>query len=225
MVFPMSEWCRANAPRPIDIGPCRGRTKVPKRTSSSAPTRLRRMTSVHLLHAGYADDRVGSSVVLVRDGDARIVVDPGMVARRAADPRPARRARREPGVRDPRLPVAPPPRPHDQRGPLPERRGGRLLGALRRRRVARPRRRRPPPVAARAALADAGPHGRGRLADRGGGRRGLRDDPSLVARRPQPGGRPVRRRPGRARGKPGARPGGGRHRHPRPRRPASGSKG
>ena len=40
------------------------------------------MTSVHLLHAGYADDRVGSSVVLARDGDARIVVDPGMVARR-----------------------------------------------------------------------------------------------------------------------------------------------
>jgi glyoxylase-like metal-dependent hydrolase (beta-lactamase superfamily II) len=41
------------------------------------------MTSVHLLHAGYAGDRVASSVVLVRDGDARIVVDPGMVARRS----------------------------------------------------------------------------------------------------------------------------------------------
>jgi glyoxylase-like metal-dependent hydrolase (beta-lactamase superfamily II) len=41
------------------------------------------MTTVDLLHAGYAGDRVGSSVVLVRDGDARIVVDPGMVARRA----------------------------------------------------------------------------------------------------------------------------------------------
>jgi len=40
------------------------------------------MTSVHLLHAGYADDRVGSSIVLVRDGDALIVADPGMVARR-----------------------------------------------------------------------------------------------------------------------------------------------
>ena len=32
---------------------------------------------------GYAADRVGSSVVLVRDGDALIVVDPGMVARRS----------------------------------------------------------------------------------------------------------------------------------------------
>ena len=32
---------------------------------------------------GYADDRVASTVVLVRDGDAVIVVDPGMVA----DPR------------------------------------------------------------------------------------------------------------------------------------------
>jgi Zn-dependent hydrolases, including glyoxylases len=41
------------------------------------------MTSVHLLHAGYAGDRVGSSIVLVRDGDALIVVDPGMVARRS----------------------------------------------------------------------------------------------------------------------------------------------
>src|SRR6476646_8542662 len=41
------------------------------------------MTTVHLLHAGYANDRVGSSVVLVRDGDALIVVDPGMVARRS----------------------------------------------------------------------------------------------------------------------------------------------
>ena len=43
----------------------------------------RHVTKVDLLHAGYAGDRVGSSVVLVRDGDARIVVDPGMVARRA----------------------------------------------------------------------------------------------------------------------------------------------
>lgn len=41
------------------------------------------MTSVHLLHTGYARDRVASSIVLVLDGDARIVVDPGMVARRA----------------------------------------------------------------------------------------------------------------------------------------------
>ena len=41
------------------------------------------MTTVHLLHAGYAHDRVGSSVVLVRDGDALIVTDPGMVARRS----------------------------------------------------------------------------------------------------------------------------------------------
>jgi glyoxylase-like metal-dependent hydrolase (beta-lactamase superfamily II) len=40
------------------------------------------VTTVHLLHAGYTGDRVGSSVVLVRDGDALIIVDPGMVARR-----------------------------------------------------------------------------------------------------------------------------------------------
>jgi len=41
------------------------------------------MTTVHLLHAGYAHDRVGSSVVLVRGGDALIVADPGMVANRS----------------------------------------------------------------------------------------------------------------------------------------------
>lgn len=41
------------------------------------------MTSVHLLHAGYTGERTASSVVLVRDGDASIVVDPGMVARRS----------------------------------------------------------------------------------------------------------------------------------------------
>jgi glyoxylase-like metal-dependent hydrolase (beta-lactamase superfamily II) len=40
------------------------------------------MASVHLLHAGYATDRVGSTVVLVRDGDVLIVADPGMVAAR-----------------------------------------------------------------------------------------------------------------------------------------------
>ena len=39
-------------------------------------------TTVDLIHAGYTGDRVGSSVVLVRDADALIVVDPGMVARR-----------------------------------------------------------------------------------------------------------------------------------------------
>jgi glyoxylase-like metal-dependent hydrolase (beta-lactamase superfamily II) len=41
------------------------------------------VTTVHLLHGGYTGDRVGSSVVLVRDGDALIVVDPGMVASRS----------------------------------------------------------------------------------------------------------------------------------------------
>ena len=41
------------------------------------------MTSVDLLHAGYAHDRVGSSITLVRDGDTLIVADPGMVARRS----------------------------------------------------------------------------------------------------------------------------------------------
>jgi glyoxylase-like metal-dependent hydrolase (beta-lactamase superfamily II) len=41
------------------------------------------VTRVDLLTAGYAGERVASSVVLVRDGDALIVADPGMVASRA----------------------------------------------------------------------------------------------------------------------------------------------
>jgi len=43
-------------------------------------------TTVHLLHAGYVRDggRVGGSISLVRDGDALIVADPGMVASRQA---------------------------------------------------------------------------------------------------------------------------------------------
>ena len=35
-----------------------------------------------VLSAGYAADRVASTVVLIRDEDAVIVVDPGMVASR-----------------------------------------------------------------------------------------------------------------------------------------------
>ena len=42
------------------------------------------LARLDVLAEGYADDRVGSSVVLVRDGDAVVVVDPGMVASRAA---------------------------------------------------------------------------------------------------------------------------------------------
>lgn len=41
------------------------------------------MASVHLLHAGYAAERVASSVAFIRDGDALIITDPGMVAGRA----------------------------------------------------------------------------------------------------------------------------------------------
>jgi glyoxylase-like metal-dependent hydrolase (beta-lactamase superfamily II) len=43
------------------------------------------MTTVHLIHPGYAldDGRVGSSISLIRDGDAVIVADPGLVASQA----------------------------------------------------------------------------------------------------------------------------------------------
>jgi len=39
--------------------------------------------TVDILTTGYADDRVASSVVLVRENDAIIIVDPGMVASRS----------------------------------------------------------------------------------------------------------------------------------------------
>ena len=39
---------------------------------------------LHVLTNGYAHDRVASTVTLVREGDAIIVVDPGMVAARSA---------------------------------------------------------------------------------------------------------------------------------------------
>ena len=41
------------------------------------------MTTVHVLQAGYADDRVGSSITFIRDGEALIVADPGMTANRS----------------------------------------------------------------------------------------------------------------------------------------------
>ena len=41
------------------------------------------MTTVDLLHAGYCEgEKTASSIALVRDGDATIVCDPGMVASR-----------------------------------------------------------------------------------------------------------------------------------------------
>jgi glyoxylase-like metal-dependent hydrolase (beta-lactamase superfamily II) len=43
------------------------------------------MTTVELIHAGYArsDNHVGSSISVIRDGDAIIVADPGLVASQA----------------------------------------------------------------------------------------------------------------------------------------------
>jgi glyoxylase-like metal-dependent hydrolase (beta-lactamase superfamily II) len=50
----------------------------------SGVSRLPRMAAiVDVLTVGYAEDRVASTVTLIRDGDAVIVVDPGMVASRS----------------------------------------------------------------------------------------------------------------------------------------------
>jgi len=45
---------------------------------------LDRTARVDVLATGYAGDRVASTVILVRDGDAVVVIDPGMVASRSA---------------------------------------------------------------------------------------------------------------------------------------------
>ena len=42
-----------------------------------------RSARLDVLATGYADNRVGSTVLLVREGDAVVVVDPGMVASRS----------------------------------------------------------------------------------------------------------------------------------------------
>ena len=44
---------------------------------------LARTATLDVLTAGYVGDRVASTVVLLRDGDAVVVVDPGMVADRS----------------------------------------------------------------------------------------------------------------------------------------------
>lgn len=82
---------------------------------------------VHVLHQGYAgrdgdDERVSGTVTLIIDGDAVIVVDPGMVADRGAllaaltarGPRPE-------DVTDVVQPSSS--RPHCQRRAVPERQG------------------------------------------------------------------------------------------------------
>lgn len=46
-------------------------------TNSDRPAAL--SAEVHILFNGYADERVASTVAFVRDGDARVIIDPGMV--------------------------------------------------------------------------------------------------------------------------------------------------
>ena len=156
------------------------------------------MATVNVLHAGYTGERVGSTVVLVRDADATIVVDPGMVAARALilDPLAA-------------LDVAPEAVTHvflSHHHPdhtmnvalFPNAEvvdfWARYIGDLWLDHDGDGYR----PLAACTALADARPHGGGRVARRRGRRRRVRDDPLLVARRPDAGDRPVLPGPGRA---------------------------
>src|SRR5882757_6144112 len=42
------------------------------------------VATVDVLAVGYAEDRVASTVTLIRDGSSIVVVDPGMVASRGA---------------------------------------------------------------------------------------------------------------------------------------------
>jgi glyoxylase-like metal-dependent hydrolase (beta-lactamase superfamily II) len=58
--------------------------------------RVAMTANVQVLHIGYAEDRVASTVTLIRDGEAVIVVDPGMVADRSAILKPLGAAGVEP---------------------------------------------------------------------------------------------------------------------------------
>jgi glyoxylase-like metal-dependent hydrolase (beta-lactamase superfamily II) len=58
----------------------------------------RAMATVHLLHAGYTGERTASSIALVRDGEALIVVDPGMVRSRSLILDPLRDLDVDPGA-------------------------------------------------------------------------------------------------------------------------------
>lgn len=46
-------------------------------TDNARPTAS--SAEVHILFNGYADERVASTVAFVRDGDVRVIIDPGMV--------------------------------------------------------------------------------------------------------------------------------------------------
>ena len=90
------------------------------------------MAATHqLLHAGYVrDDGVAGSVSLVTDGEAAIVVDPGMVADRDLILAPLRRHGIQPEqVTHVVITHHHPDHTLEHRA-LPERRGDRLLGAL-----------------------------------------------------------------------------------------------
>ena len=219
---------RASGLRGVRVGP---RSLAPSARAGAVPSRVPRrpvdagsrrgsiavVASVHLLHAGYADDRVGSSVTLIRDGDALIVADPGMVASRSRilDPLAALDVAPEAVTHvfishhhpDHTVNIALFPNAevvdfwaryrddlwldHDGDGYH---------------------------LSPNAELwLTPGHTERGRVAHRHGRGRDLRPDPPLVARRRDPRDRPARRRPVGHRGRPRAGAGRGRHRHPRPR--------
>ena len=177
------------------------------------------MTTVHLLHAGYNGDRVGSSITLVRDGDALIVVDPGLVARRSQILDPLRE-----------LGVAPEAVTHvfvSHHHPdhtinialFPN------AGSSTSTRATRTTCGSTTPgdgyELARTASCGLTPGHTDRDASLivEADDASYAHDPPVVARRPDAGARSVFDRPGGARGQPRAGPGGRRHRHPRARRP------
>ena len=106
---------------------------------------LRAMTDVDLLHPGTPATASPHPSCSSATADALIVVDPGHGREPVPDPGPARRPGRRARGGDPRVPVSHHHPDHTINCALfPERRGGRLLGALQGRPVAGPRRRRLP---------------------------------------------------------------------------------
>jgi hypothetical protein len=119
------------------------------------------------LAVGYVGDRVAGTVTLIRDGDAVVIIDPGMVSSRSVILDPLRDLGVDPDAVTDVVVQPPPPRPHAQRGAVRRGPGARLLGHLRGGHLDRPPRRRAPgrlaAVAFRTVAGNTGAFGPGHL--------------------------------------------------------------
>ena len=180
----------------------------------------RAMTTVELIHPGYIrdDSRVGSSISLIRDGDAIFVADPGSGRLARRDPRAAPRRGIEPGdVTHVTFSHHHP--DHTMNAALFPNAEVIDFWARYRNDLWLDHPGDGWDITEHVQLwLTPGHTEEDSLADRPRRRRGLRPDPPLVAPGSDARARPVRPRPGDPRDPTGARPRRRRHRHPGPRR-------